>query len=210
MGTKEITILGYSDAFITMIFDLFHDQDVKFKILDNFNLHNVSRIENNKVNYEIITELQEGEYYMYGSAKTSTRKKLIDTFNINQDKLITVISELSFISNTTKLGQGCVVNPICTIAGHTTISDNVYINRSVSIGHHTLIGENTSINPGVNISGNVIIGRNCQIGVGSTIIDNIKIGDNVIIGAGSVVTKNIPDNVVAYGNPCKIIRENKD
>jgi len=210
MGTKEIIILGYSDAFITMIFDLFHGQDVKFKILDNFNLHNISRIENNKVNYEIITELQEGEYYMYGSAKTSTRKKLIDTFNINKDKLITVISERSFISNTTKLGQGCVINPMCTIAGHTIISDNVFINRSVSIGHHTLIGENTSINPGVNISGNVIVGNNCQIGVGSTIIDNIKIGDNVIIGAGSVVTKNIPDNVVAYGNPCKIIRENKD
>ena len=44
--------------------------------------------------------------------------------------------------------------------------------------------------------------------MGSNIIDGITIGNNVIIGAGSVVTKNIPDNVVAYGNPCKIIREN--
>ena len=208
MGTKEIIILGYSDAFITMIFDLFYDKDVKFKILDNFKLHNISRIENNKVDYEIISELQDAEYFIYGSAKTSTRKKLINTFKIDKDKLITGISERSFISNTTKVGQGCIVNPMCTIAGHTTISDNVYINRSVSIGHHTFIGENTSINPGVNISGNVTIGNNCQIGVGSTIIDNIKIGDNVIIGAGSLVTKNIKSNVVAYGNPCKIIREN--
>jgi sugar O-acyltransferase (sialic acid O-acetyltransferase NeuD family) len=191
-----------------MIFDLFYDKDVKFKILDNFKLHNISRIKNDKVKYEIISELQDSDCYMYGSAKTSTRKKLIDTFKIDKDKLITAISERSFISNTTKVGKGCVVNPMCSIAGQTTISDNVYINRSVSIGHHTLIGENTSINPGVNISGNVLIGSNCQIGVGSTIIDNIKIGNNVIIGAGSVVTKNIPDNVVAYGNPCKIIREN--
>jgi acetyltransferase-like isoleucine patch superfamily enzyme len=60
----------------------------------------------------------------------------------------------------------------------------------------------------VNISGNVRIGKDCQIGVGATIIDNVTIGDNVIIGAGSVVTTSIPNNVVAYGSPCKIIRDN--
>jgi acetyltransferase-like isoleucine patch superfamily enzyme len=45
--------------------------------------------------------------------------------------------------------------------------------------------------------------------MGSNIIDNVKIGKNVIIGAGSLVTKDIPDNVVAYGNPCKIVRKNE-
>ena len=65
-----------------------------------------------------------------------------------------------------------------------------------------------TINPGVNIAGNVTIGEGCQIGIGANIIDGVKIGDNTIIGAGSLVTKNIPDNVVAYGNPCKIIRKN--
>jgi len=44
--------------------------------------------------------------------------------------------------------------------------------------------------------------------MGCNIINEVKIGNNSIIGAGSVVTKDIPDNVVAYGNPCKIIREN--
>ena len=45
--------------------------------------------------------------------------------------------------------------------------------------------------------------------MGSNIIDNVKIGKNVIIGAGSLVTKDIPDDVVAYGNPCKIVRKNE-
>jgi acetyltransferase-like isoleucine patch superfamily enzyme len=44
--------------------------------------------------------------------------------------------------------------------------------------------------------------------MGVNILDGIKIGKNTIIGAGSVVTKDIPDNVVAYGSPCKIIRDN--
>ncbi len=37
----------------------------------------------------------------------------------------------------------------------------------------------------------------------------VTIGNNVVIGAGSVVTKNIPDNVIAYGNPCQVVKENK-
>ena len=53
----------------------------------------------------------------------------------------------------------------------------------------------------------VIIGDNVWIGGGSIVLPNVTIGNNVTIGAGSVVTKNIPDNVLAFGNPCRVIRE---
>ncbi len=51
------------------------------------------------------------------------------------------------------------------------------------------------------------IGKNCWLGAGVIIVPGITIGDNVVIGAGSVVTKDIPSNVVAVGNPCKVLRE---
>lgn len=51
------------------------------------------------------------------------------------------------------------------------------------------------------------IGNNVWIGAGSTILPGITIGENSVIGAGSIVTKDIPANVVAMGNPCKVIRE---
>jgi acetyltransferase-like isoleucine patch superfamily enzyme len=44
--------------------------------------------------------------------------------------------------------------------------------------------------------------------MGTNIIDGIEIGSNTIIGAGSLVVKDIPSNVVAYGNPCRVIRDN--
>ena len=50
------------------------------------------------------------------------------------------------------------------------------------------------------------IGRNCWLEAGVIVLPGITIGDNSVIGAGSVVTKDIPANVVAYGNPCKVIR----
>ncbi|MDY3920531.1 MAG: DapH/DapD/GlmU-related protein, partial [Hallerella porci] len=53
----------------------------------------------------------------------------------------------------------------------------------------------------------VEIGNDVWVGGNSVILPGVKIGNNVVIGAGSVVTKNIPDNVIAAGNPCKVIRK---
>ena len=54
----------------------------------------------------------------------------------------------------------------------------------------------------------VIIGDNVWIGGVAIIMPGVTIGNNVVIGAGSVVTKDIPDNTVAYGNPCRVMRDN--
>ena len=56
----------------------------------------------------------------------------------------------------------------------------------------------------------VVIGDNVWIGGNATIMPGVTIGSNVTIGAGSVVTKDIPDNVIAAGNPCRVIREVKE
>ena len=55
----------------------------------------------------------------------------------------------------------------------------------------------------------VVIGENVWIGGGAIIMPGVTIGDNVVIGAGSVVTRDIPSNVIAYGSPCRVMRENK-
>ena len=78
------------------------------------------------------------------------------------------------------------------------------------IGLHNQIVEFTDINPGVIISGQVKIGKACIIGSGTVIKDNIYIRDNTVIEVGSLVTKDVPSNVVAYENPCKVVRENKE
>ncbi len=54
------------------------------------------------------------------------------------------------------------------------------------------------------------IGRNCWIGTGAVILPGITVGDNTVIGTGSVVTKDLPANVVAVGNPCRVLRPIND
>ena len=53
----------------------------------------------------------------------------------------------------------------------------------------------------------VHIGENVWIGAGAVVVPGVTIGDNSVIGAGSVVTRDIPANVVAVGNPCRVLRE---
>lgn len=88
----------------------------------------------------------------------------------------------------------------------------------VKIGDHVLIGPNVSLitvnHPidkdfrakGFEISKEIIIEKNVWIGANVIINPGVKISENSIIGSGSVVTKNIPENVIAVGNPCKILR----
>lgn len=52
----------------------------------------------------------------------------------------------------------------------------------------------------------IYIGKNCWLGAGVVVLPGITIGDNTVVGAGSVVTKDLPANVVAVGDPCKILR----
>jgi maltose O-acetyltransferase len=90
---------------------------------------------------------------------------------------------------------------------------------TVTIGDNVLIGPNVSIytvnhavniekrNAGIEYAKPVSIGNNVWIGGDVVILQGVSIGDNSIIGAGSVVTRNIPANVMAAGNPCKVIRE---
>ena len=56
----------------------------------------------------------------------------------------------------------------------------------------------------------VHIGKNCWLGAGVIVLPGVIIGDNTVVGAGSVVTKDLPSNVVAVGNPCRVLREIND
>lgn len=88
-----------------------------------------------------------------------------------------------------------------------SIGNNVFIGPSVNIyaATHPLDVErrNKNLEKGVPIS----IGNNVWIGGNTTILPGVNIGDNTVIGAGSVVTKDIPSNVLAVGNPCRIIKK---
>ena len=92
----------------------------------------------------------------------------------------------------------------------------------IYVGDYTMIGPNVTIATGghpilpelrrqvYQFNLPVHIGENCWIGAGAIIMPGVTIGDNTVIGAGSIVTKDIPANVVAVGNPCRVMRPISD
>lgn len=129
-----------------------------------------------------------------------------------------------------EIGEGCYVEPpLRTNWGgrHVHFGNNVYANFNLTlvddthiyVGDYTLFGPNVVVAtaahpiipelrmPVTQFNLPVHIGKNCWIGAGAIIVPGVTIGDNTVIGAGSVVTKDIPANVVAVGNPCKVLRE---
>jgi sugar O-acyltransferase (sialic acid O-acetyltransferase NeuD family) len=110
------------------------------------------------------------------------------------------------IAGSVVLGAGTVVMAQAAIAPASTIGRHVIVNTHASIDHDCSIGDFASIAPGAVLGGGVSVGRLAAISIGAVIRHALAIGENTVIGAGAAVLKDMPANVVAYGNPCRIIR----
>ena len=122
--------------------------------------------------------------------------------------LATAIHPRAVIANDVKIGNGVVIVAGAVVNPGVIVGDNVIVNTCASVDHGCKVGDGVSICPGVHIGGNVEIGKGVWVGIGTTVKDRVKIGDHTIIGAGSVVVKDIPSNVVAYGVPASVRKNN--
>jgi len=104
------------------------------------------------------------------------------------------------------VGDGTVVMAGCNINTCTQVGHHCIINTGSNVDHDCMVNDFASLAPGVTIGGNVVIGEYTAVGLGASVIQKVEIESHTIIGAGSVVIKNIPSHCVAYGNPCKFVR----
>ena len=128
-----------------------------------------------------------------------------------------------------EIGDNCYIEPPFHAnwgGHHVHFGKNVYANFNLTMvdDTHIFVGDYTMFGPNVTVASAghpinpelrqralqynipVHIGKNCWIGAGVIVVPGVTIGDNVVVGAGSVVTKDLPDNVVAVGNPCRVLR----
>ena len=107
------------------------------------------------------------------------------------------------------IGKNFFANFDCVIldCGPVTIGDDVWLGPKVQIYTPSHPIDPIARKQRIESAYPVVIGNNVWIGGGAIILPGVTIGENTVIGAGSVVTHDIPANVIAVGNPCKILRE---
>lgn len=182
---------------------------------------------------ESCKRMNEGRLYMPGDEEIMSRQlrcleKLYDynaTRPSEQEKRAELLKEMF-----ADIGEDCYIEPPlhANWAGaHVHFGDYVYANFNLTLvdDAHIYVGDKVMFGPNVTVAtaGHPIevhlrdlqmqynmpvhIGRNVWIGANSVVLPGVTIGENTVIGAGSVVTRDIPANVVAVGNPCRVLRE---
>lgn len=158
-------------------------------------------------------------------------KDLCHAYNLvvpsdNEQKKILLRKLLGTVDDT-----AVIVAPFwCDYGNHIHVGKNFFANHNTVIldGAHVSFGDNVFIAPncgfytaghplnakeraqGLEYALPITVGNDVWIGAGVMVLPGVTIGNNVVIGAGSIVNRDIPDNVIAAGNPCRIIRENKE
>lgn len=149
-----------------------------------------------------------------------TRPSELEKRNALLQELLAEVGENCYVESPLHANWGC----------NTHFGDNVYANFNLTLVDDTdiFIGDNVMFGPNVTLAtaGHpvepelrrktaqfnlpIYVGNNVWIGAGTVVLPGIRIGENAVIGAGSIVTKDIPANVVAVGNPCRVLREIND
>lgn len=181
---------------------------------------------------DIIEQMHSGEIYLPNDEALMQKQleclEVLYEYNqtrpLEQKKREQILKELL-----AEVGRDCYIEPPlhANWGKHTHLGNGVYANFNLTLvdDTHIYIGNNVMLGPNVVLAtaGHPVlpelreeamqfnipvhIGNNVWIGAGAVVLPGVTVGDNSVIGAGSIVTKDIPANVVAVGNPCRVLRE---
>lgn len=121
-------------------------------------------------------------------------------------QFVTVIHPSAQVARSARVGQGTVVMPGAIIAANSDIGEFCIVNTKASLDHDGVMRAFSSFAPAVTAGGEVTIKPFAAVLLGANIIHSISVGEHSVVGAGSLVLRDIPDRVLAYGLPARVIR----
>lgn len=117
-----------------------------------------------------------------------------------------LIDPSAVIAESVSVGAGVVIGAGAIINGDAKLLRCAIVNSGAIVEHDCIVSDGVHIAPGVALSGEVTVGSCTMIGTGSSVRNRIRIGRSSIIGVGSAVVCDIPDDVIAFGVPARVVR----
>jgi acetyltransferase EpsM len=141
-----------------------------------------------------------------GIGDNATRRRVSEDLIAAGERFFSSVHPFSCIAPDTTIGDGTMISAGVVVGTRARIGRGVILNTRASVDHHNLIGDYAHISCGVTLGGDVVVGEETFIGLGASVSNGCRVGARTIIGAGAVVVRDIPDDVVAYGVPARVMR----
>ncbi len=121
--------------------------------------------------------------------------------------MCTAIHPSAQIGRDVSIGEGTVLMAGAVVNSGARIGAGCIVNTNSSVDHDCHLDDFSSAGPGVTIGGSVRVGKCSALALGANVIHGMTIGEHTVVGAGATVVRSLPDRVVAYGTPARIIRK---
>ena len=118
-----------------------------------------------------------------------------------------VIHPNACVSSTALVGDGALICAGAVVSAKALIGPHCILNTRAVLDHHASMGGFASMAPAAATGGRVAIGSGAAIGMGAMIHHGIGVGEDALVGSLSLVTRDVPSRVVAYGQPCRVVRQ---
>ena len=118
-----------------------------------------------------------------------------------------LLDPTAVVADDAEIGPGSYVAAGAIVQPGVRIGAQVIVNSGAIVEHDSRIADGVHIAPGACLAGHVEVGGGSWIGAGSVVRDRLRIGAGVVVGIGSLVLRDMPDGVVAYGHPARVVRE---
>ena len=144
-----------------------------------------------------------------GGARGNERIQLHEQLERHGLKPIVAIHPSAFVAENATLGSGSQILTHACVCVDARLGRCCIVNTAATVDHESELEDGVHVAPGAHLCGLVKVGAYSLIGPGAVVLPRVRVGSNAIVGAGSVVTRDIPDGVVAFGSPARVIRENR-
>jgi sugar O-acyltransferase (sialic acid O-acetyltransferase NeuD family) len=137
------------------------------------------------------------------------RRKVVDALCRKYPgiRFAAVIHPNACVSRTALVGDGALICAGAVVSAKALIGSHCILNTRSVLDHHASMGGFASLAPTAATGGRVTIGSGTAIGMGSMIHHGIGVGEDTVVGSLSLVTRDLPSRVVAYGHPCRVVRQ---